>query len=420
MRTIFTAVIVSLAASNANAQSEHFGKWVSLFDGKSTSGWRNAKGPNAKAEKRCDWVVEDGALTNNREKGAKGVDVCTIDEFGDYELELEYKNPVGSGNSGVYLRGQVEVQVLATPKDRKDLSPGDLGGIYGVAPPKTNPLHKPGEWNQFRILHAGHWVTVWHNGVLVQDEAYAPNATGGSMADYAPPGSPAKLRGPLMLQGDHDAIWYRGIRIRKLCDPEDGWKPLWNGKDLSEFTLETRAPGDAEKGIGAFWKVEDGALTNARWGGGGGGGRDIHTAKPYGNFLLHYEYRSDPKVEGGNSGFYLRDQWEIQILRTSGPDQKHGDGAFYSIKAPDVLARHADPEAWNRIDVKLEGMKVWVWQNGKLIHDGVELPRRTDGDRPTLEWSKRPFKLQGDHGRVWFRNLWIKELPDTPGVKIAQ
>ncbi len=416
-RTIAIVVVCSFLGGQAGAQTEHFGKWISLSNGRDTTGWRNAKGERAKAEKRCDWVVEDGALTNNPERGGKHVDICTVDEFGDYELEIEYRNPVGSGNSGIYLRGQVEVQVLATPADKKDLGPGDLGGIYGVAPARTNPLHKPGEWNQFRIQHIGHRVSVWHNGVLLHDNAYAPNATGGSMEDYAPPGSPAKLAGPLMLQGDHDTIWYRSIRIRKLCDPDDGWKRLWNGKDLSDFVLETRAAGDAEKGIGGFWKVEDGAITNTRW---GGGGRDIRTAKPYGNFLLHYEYRSDPEVEGGNSGLYLRDQWEIQILRSSGPDQKHGDGAFYSIKAPDVLARHPEPDAWNRIDVKLDGMKVWVWQNGKLIHDGVELPRRTDSNRPTLEWSKRPFKFQGDHGRVWFRNLWIKELPDTPEARISK
>ena len=66
------------------------------------------------------------------------------------------------------------------------------------------------------------------------------------------------------------------------------------------------------------------------------------------------------------------------------------------------------------MDVKVDGMKIWVWQNGKLLHEGKVCETRTDNhDAKTDKWTKAPFKLQGDHGRVWFTNFFIKPLPDT-------
>jgi hypothetical protein len=69
------------------------------------------------------------------------------------------------------------------------------------------------------------------------------------------------------------------------------------------------------------------------------------------------------------------------------------------------------------MDVKLVDNKVWVWQNGKLIHDGRELTKRTDSGAPTLVFSKAPFKLQGDHGKIAFTSLFVKPLPDSPTKK---
>jgi Domain of Unknown Function (DUF1080) len=156
--------------------------------------------------------------------------------------------------------------------------------------------------------------------------------------------------------------------------------------------------------------VEDGAFTNAK---SSSQGHDIWTSQPYGNFLVHYAYKSDPAVEGGNAGFYLRDQWEIQIYRETKLDDKHTDGCLYSLYTPIVVAR-SKPDQWNHMDVKVEGMKIWVWQNGKLLHDGRICETRTDNHAvPTKSFSRGPFKLQGDHGKVWFTSLYIKPLPDA-------
>lgn len=396
--TVFLSACLWLCplANVLHAQSEEFGKWQSLFNGKDTTGWRNAKGDQ---DKPCGWVVDSDGLTN---VGGKRIDVSTEKEFGNYELEIEYKVPKG-GNSGVYLRGQVEVQILdnwegGKPVADDKLSPGHSGGIYGAAPPKTNPQKEPPAWNRFRIRHIGDRVTVWHNDVLVQDSVVA-EPTPGRMKEKSP-------TGPVMVQGDHSDVWYRNIRIRPIACASDGWVPVWNGKDLTGFRT------DENLKLEEFWgiDVKARAFTNL---GTGGGGKDLWTVKPYGNFLVHYEYRSGRK-EGGNSGFYLRDQWEIQILSGQDTTNPHTDGSLYSIHPPAQKARNA-PEEWNHMDVKVDGVKIWVWQNGKLIHDGAVCKTRTDNHGvATPKFSKAPFKFQGDHGDVWFTNLWIKELPDTP------
>jgi hypothetical protein len=397
-RSTIIAALSLLVPAIAPAQSDDFGKWISLFNGKDTTGWINAKADDPAAKSR--WTVEEGALTNE----TKGVnDACTVDEFEDYELEIEYKVPKG-GNSGVYLRGAIEIQVLDS--HGRQAGAHDAGAIYGGLIPLANPSKPAGEWNKFRVLHIGPRITVWHNDVLVQDNVPGPSKTGGSMEKH--PKSQNKIdgrKGPIMLQGDHEKVWYRNIRIRPLFAAAAGWKPLWNGKDLSEFTA--RGDGRAKDGLG--WKVEDGAFTNAKH---SSQGHDIWTKEPFGNFLVHYAYRSDPTIEGGNSGFYLRDQWEIQIYRETKLDDKHTDGCLYSIHTPLVVARNK-PDQWNHMDVKVEGMKIWVWQNGKLLHDGRTCETRTDNHgTATKSFSKAPFKLQGDHGKVWFSSLYIKPLPD--------
>jgi 3-keto-disaccharide hydrolase len=372
---ILIASIVS-AAVTANGQSDDFGKWKSLFDGKSLDGWKSAEGEN-------QWKVEDGALTNGKD-GANNL--RTDDEFGDYELEVAYKIPP-RGNSGVYLRGQVEVQVFDSHGKEK-LEKNDAGAIYNRFAPLKDASRPAGEWNRYRILHIGHHITVWLNDVLVQDNVWRDSP---------------RERGPIQLQGDHTKVWYKDLRIRPLFG--EGWKPLWNGKDFAEFTA-----GNGSRKVEDLWKVEDHSFTNQKWG--GNGGHDIWTREPFGNFLVHYSYRSDPKVEGGNGGFYLRDQWEIQILDHPDTKEPHSDGSLYSIHAPAVAARNA-PDQWNHMDVKVEGMKIWVWQNGKLIQDGKTCETRTDNHGvKTPKFSRAPFKLQGDHGKVWFTDLQIKPLPD--------
>ncbi len=390
MKTLVCGTVVALGALLC-AQSEEFGAWKSLFNGKDVSGWVNVRDANAgKAPER--WLVEDGALTNKSD----GVDdICSVEEFENYELELEYKVPP-NGNSGIYLRGAIEVQILDSKGRTANLGAGDVGGIYGGAPPRANP-QRAGEWNTFLIKHVGYRIMVYHNGVLVQNNLFRAENTPGCHEKYV--GTPR--RGPLMFQGNHSKVWYRNIRIRPIACGE-GWRPIWTGEkdDIDAAFSSSNRPAD-KNAVRDSWAFDDHSVTNAK-------GHDMWTKEAFGNFLVHYEYRSQ-----GNSGFYLRDQWEIQINRATKKPGKHDDGALYSLYEPAQAVRNADTD-WNHMDVKVEGVKIWVWQNGKLIHDGRVCATRTDNHgAPTPAFSRAPFKLQGDHEKVWFANIFIKPLPDS-------
>ncbi|MBN1442022.1 MAG: DUF1080 domain-containing protein [Planctomycetes bacterium] len=411
-RKLLQVACFALLSASLSAQSDEFGEWIDLFSGKDLTGWQNAKPDEEHHRGPNRWAAADGALTNTK-WGGEGNDVCTERTFKDYELEVEYKIPK-DGNSGVYLRGQIEIQIFDSFGKEK-LSMADAGAIYGAGfLPLKNVQKAAGEWNQFRVLHIGHRITVWHNGVLIQDNVFQSGQTGGSMKTHK--GRELTTdEGPLMFQGDHSQVWYRNIRIRPLL-AGGGWKSLWNGEDLTQFDGHGRDK--------LLWEVRDNAFTNTAT---GGGGHDIWTKESLGNFLAYYCYKSDSREEdsegrkisdrSGNSGFYLRNQWEIQVLSHQEADPenkrgKHSDGALYSLYAPLVKARH-EPDQWNHMFVKVDGMKIWIWQNGKLIHDGRVCETRTDNHgQKTLEFSKGPFKLQGDHGKVWFSGVHVKPLPD--------
>jgi 3-keto-disaccharide hydrolase len=152
----------------------------------------------------------------NTKKG--GVDIYTEQEFGDCIVELEVMLPMGS-NSGIYLMGQYEVQVVDSygKKSNKDSA---MGGIFGTAAPKINAAKKPGEWQKFLIefkaprfenrkrITPAEFVKVELNGEVIHENVKIENGpTSGSLKN----GEFAK--GPLMLQGGLGAVAYRNIRV---------------------------------------------------------------------------------------------------------------------------------------------------------------------------------------------------------------
>ena len=116
---------------------------IVLFDGKDLSKWENTKGGPA------EWKVKDGVITVDKSKG----DIQTKDKFNDFQLHIEWrvpKNIEGSdqlrGNSGIYLQGMYEVQVLDNYNNKTYVN-GMAGSIYKQTAPLANAMRKPGEWN---------------------------------------------------------------------------------------------------------------------------------------------------------------------------------------------------------------------------------------------------------------------------------
>ncbi len=183
------------------------------------------------------------------------------------------------------------------------------------------------------------------------------------------------------------------------ADKEDGFKPIFNGKDTTGWKL--RRPDGHNS-----WTVEDGILKNTV--NKGEHGTDLVTERKYWNFTVRYEFQVP---DGSNSGFYLRGRHEIQILGDfkSGKPSKTGNGAIYNQTAPSEFASKPGGE-WQTCEATIIGNKITVILNGKKIHDNVECNVATGSEIDRNVTEPGPLFLQGDHGTVWFRNLRIKEL----------
>jgi len=184
------------------------------------------------------------------------------------------------------------------------------------------------------------------------------------------------------------------------ADSEEGFKPLFNGKDLNGWHLR-RKTGENH------WTVKDGVLQNTV--NTGEHGTDLVTDEKFWNFTVRYEFMVP---DGSNSGFYLRGRHEIQILGDykSGKPSKGGNGAIYNFKAPDQFASKPGNE-WQTAEATIVGNKITVILNGVKIHDNVECKVATGSEIDRNIDQPGPIFLQGDHGTVAFRNMRIKVLP---------
>ena len=172
------------------------------------------------------WTLDGSTLTCP----GKTVNLVSKAAHGDIDLSLDFLIPAGS-NSGVYLHGLYEVQIIDT-FGKTELNPGDSGGIYsrwidgktvGGSAPKVNAARKPGEWQSMRIKFRApkfdaqgrktanaRFDSIVYNGQLIQENVEVDGGTRSHMA------IPEAARNPLMLQGDHGQITFRHVN----------WKPL--------------------------------------------------------------------------------------------------------------------------------------------------------------------------------------------------
>ena len=203
MKKLFTLVAaLTLAVSAFAADSEEGFK--SLFNGKDTAGWklRRADGHNS-------WKVEDGVLKNTVNKGEHGTDLVTEQKFWNFTVRYEFQVPDGS-NSGFYLRGRHEIQILGDFKSGKATKSGN-GAIYNQTAPSEFASKPGGEWQTCEATIIGNKITVILNGKKIHDSVECNVATGSEIdKNVTEPG-------PLFLQGDHGTVWFRNMRIKELA-----------------------------------------------------------------------------------------------------------------------------------------------------------------------------------------------------------
>ena len=193
---------------------------VVLFDGKNLDAWRTDKGEPAK------WKVENGYLEVVPGAG----DIFTRAEFGDSQLHIEWRAPSppkgdsqGRGNSGIFLMGLYETQVLDCYHNLT-YADGQAGAVYGQSPPLVNACRPPGEWQTYDIVYTAPrfkdgkidvpgFVTTFHNGVLVQNHTQILGATEHRAVPKLVVHGP---KASLKLQDHHDPVRFRNIWIRPL------------------------------------------------------------------------------------------------------------------------------------------------------------------------------------------------------------
>jgi hypothetical protein len=230
MRRVSMTILCTLAAGFLTLPVQGQDKAVNLFNGKDLTGWK-VKGDN---QAKSKWTVGKATVDDNGKlvvgpagstpddqhlinAAGGGVDLFSEPKFGDGTYEIEVMVPKGS-NSGLYLMGEYEIQVLDSFGKAK-VGPGDLGGIYGAAAPLLNAAKKPGEWQKFVIEYQApkftdgkktanaRVVKVTLNGQVIHENIEIKGATGGALT-----GKEAAT-GPLMIQGDHGTVALRNVKF---------------------------------------------------------------------------------------------------------------------------------------------------------------------------------------------------------------
>ena len=207
---------IPAAPKAPDLSSVRYGEPIELFNGKDLSGWTLSRD-----NKTNGWRSVNGVLTNETPKtdfGAYGDygNLVTKQKFSDFRLEIEYNVPKG-GNSGIYLRGMYEAQVVDRDSPMQGIQ--GPGAIFGRIAPAKNAGHAGGEWNRYVLTLVDRHITVELNGIVVIDNQLLEGCTGGGIqADDSAPG-------PIFLQGDHTSVRYRNILLHPVIGRNEQQAP---------------------------------------------------------------------------------------------------------------------------------------------------------------------------------------------------
>ena len=361
---------------NSLSSLERATGWRLLFDGESTDGWR-AMGGGAFPE--AGWEVVDGCLVHRR--GGGGGDIVYGEQFGDFELELEWKVTPGA-NSGIKYRvpereGQRsmfghEYQVLDDSGHRDGGNPKtSAGAAYAIYPTEGKLLARTGAFNHTRIVARGRSIEHWLNGVRVlafeiESEDWLAHVAQSKFRGSADFGRAA--RGLIGLQDHGDEVWYRSIKLRALDAMPVEATSLLPGDDLAGWTMVGEA----------LYSVEDEAIVGVS------GPRGRHTFltsdQTYGDFVLEVDVRL---TDRGNSGIQVRSAlkpnggvhgYQIEI----DPSARAWSAGLYDEGRRGWLDDLNDTPAaraaftygeWNRYRIECVGPWIRTWINGQPAAD---------------------------------------------------
>lgn len=389
---LLTAVVVATLGQVSPAEQAR--GWKSLSGADAASQWRAYKQPAFPAK---GWTVKDGVLTVAA--GGGGGDIITKDQYGDFELTLEYKT-APKANSGIIYRvtekhGATyqtgpEFQVLDDAGNNlKPTDPHSAGALYDMVAPaegkKTNF-----EWNQARVYIRNGVIQHWLNGTKVVD-IVAFDANGKPTPEWKSKIAAGKFKdtegfgvqpkGHIALQEHGDEVSFRNIMVRDLNAAAPGEKKLFNGKDLAGW--EPIVPDASAKGIepGSVWSVKDGVLICK-----GEPAGYIRTKEKFTNFVLRLQWRFNPETKkAGNSGVLFRltgadKVWpkslEAQLMSGNAGDFYGIDGFVYAGDKARMNGRHTKRThtaerpvgEWNEYEIIVNKGDVTLLVNGEELN----------------------------------------------------
>ena len=429
---VLLGALLSFVPASHAAEVDPPEGFTALFNGQDLSGWHGMghfdprklweMTPEQRAEfreksmpdVRKHWTVENGELVNDGE----GAYLTTDKDYGDFELLIDYKT-VANADSGIYLRGNPQVQIWDFTEAGGKWNIGadkGSGGLWNNSPgaPGKDPLEladKPfGQWNSLRIIMVGSTVTVYLNDKLVVDHAI--------MENFWDRNKPLWPKGPIQLQTHGGEIRWRNVYIREIppgeankyltADNDAGFLKVFNGQNLNGW----EGPTDN-------YEVKNGAIVCKP-----GKGGTIYTEEEYADFVVRLEFKLP---SGGNNGLAIRypgegdtaygGMCELQVLDNTHPkyaslDPRQYHGSVYGVAAAERGFLRPVGE-WNFQEVTVRGSNIRVELNGTPILD-VDVSKihefMGNNPHPGLDRKSGHFGFAGHNDPVAFRNVRIKEL----------
>lgn len=404
-------------AADPQQSGEGAAGWKVLFDGKSTDAWRAYREKSFPAK---GWTIEDGCLKTIA--GGGGPDIITVDQYGDFELELEWRIAAGANSGIMYRVTEAHEWAWQTGPEYQiidDAGTGTAptamngcGALYDLYPASDKKVLKPaGQFNQTRIRLQNGVLQHWLNGVKVVEcrtdgDEWKQKIAASKFHEYADFGMAAK--GHIALQNYGNDVWFRNIRVRDLGAALPGEVRLFNGQDLRGW--KACLPEGAR--MGDVWSVQDGILICK-----GQPQGYLRTEADYKNYVLKLEWRFNPVTkQAGNSGV---------LLRITGPDkvwpkcieaqlESGNAGDFWNI---DEFPMKADPQrTQGRNTKKTHGAErpVGEWNEYEIVVDGGQVTLKVNGEvlNEAREAWETPGKigLQSEGAEIQFRNIRLVEL----------
>lgn len=408
--------------------------FVSLFNGNDLTGWKGLVGNPierakmdsktlAEKQKVADELMRKGwkVVNGNLEFTGEGDNLCTIKQYGDFEMLVDWKiydDGKQNGDAGIYLRGTPQVQIWDTARGADGAQVGS-GGLYNNQIHPSKPLkvadNALGEWNNFHIKMVGDRVTVHLNGELVTDSVVLEN--------YWDRKLPIFLIEQLELQAHGSRVAYRDIYVNEIdraapfvlseAEKKEGFKILFDGKNLDNWT-GNKTDYVAENGK-LIIRPQPGKASNG----------NLYTKEQYADFVFRFEFQLTP---GANNGLGIRTPltgdaayvgMELQVLDNDADMYKslkdyQFHGSVYGV-LPAKRGYLKPTGEWNYQEVTVKGPKIKVVLNGTVILDDDISEARKKGtldgeDHPGLKRDTGHIGFLGHGSVVQFKNIRIKNM----------